>query len=108
MCVLLWSLGVIKELPYPDNICDAGKVAELALESNSVQFLKTCKLRPVSEILDALDFTYRLHWAARNARIKNEPEPANLNQGVLMERHYALNWLTRFQDADWDKVDTPT
>jgi len=108
MCVLHWSLGLIDELPYPDSICDVGHVAELALESNSVQFLKTCKLRPISEVLDALDFTYRLHWASRNARIKNEPQPANLNQGVVMERHYALNWLTRYQDADWDKVDTPT
>ncbi|MCO6561396.1 MAG: DUF4272 domain-containing protein, partial [Gilliamella sp.] len=24
------------------------------------------------------------------------------------ERHYALNWLTNFENADWDDVDTPT
>ncbi|WP_394816959.1 DUF4272 domain-containing protein [Streptomyces lonegramiae] len=25
-----------------------------------------------------------------------------------MERHYALNWLVRFEDSAWDEVDTPT
>jgi Domain of unknown function (DUF4272) len=34
--------------------------------------------------------------------------PARLESGVVFERHRALNWMTRFQDADWDDADTPT
>ena len=29
-------------------------------------------------------------------------------QGVVEERHRALNWLVCFQNDDWDNVDTPT
>ena len=65
-------------------------------------------MRPASEILDALDLHYRLHWATTSARTKGEPAPAGLEPGVVFERHYALNWLTCFQDAEWDDVDTPT
>jgi hypothetical protein len=31
-----------------------------------------------------------------------------LDPGVIQERHHALNWLVRFEDAEWDDVDTPT
>jgi hypothetical protein len=40
--------------------------------------------------------------------LKKTPVPANLNDGVLQERHHALNWLVRFEDREWDDVDTPT
>jgi len=28
--------------------------------------------------------------------------------GIVLERHRPLNWLIRFEDADWDNVDMPT
>ena len=65
-------------------------------------------LRSTSEILDALDLHFRLHWAARQAGLDKEDPPAELDSGVISERHYALNWLVCFEDADWDDVDTPT
>ena len=65
-------------------------------------------MRSVMEILDALDLHYRQHWATRQALLKKYPAPAGLNDGVLQERHHALNWLVRFEDRDWDEVDTPT
>ena len=34
--------------------------------------------------------------------------PGALEGGVIYERHYALNWLFCFEQADWDDVDTPT
>jgi len=63
--------------------------------------------RPAGEILDALDLHYRLHWAVRQARL-DKREPAGLDGGVILERHHALNWLVRFEESDWDDVDTPT
>ncbi len=60
--------------------------------------------RPIAELLDVLDLHYRLHWITTDARVKKVPSPAGVEPGVVMERHRALNWLTRDQDA----VDTAT
>jgi hypothetical protein len=49
-----------------------------------------------------------LRWATTEARIKGAAPPAGLEPSVVLERHYALNWLTRFEDEDWDDVETPT
>jgi hypothetical protein len=65
-------------------------------------------LRPAVEILDALDLHYRLHWLVRQARLDGKPLPAGVDAGVVSERHHALNWLTRFEEAGWDETDTPT
>ncbi len=42
------------------------------------------------------------------ARVRKTEAPAGLEGGVVFERHHALNWLTRFGDAEWDDVETPT
>jgi hypothetical protein len=54
--------------------------------------------------LGTLDLSYRMHWATRQAGLHNKPAPAGLEPGVILERHYALNWLVRFEDAEWDGV----
>jgi len=70
--------------------------------------LKKAKLRPQSELLDAADLIYRYHWAVVNARTKNEAGPANLDSGVVMERHYVLNWLIQNGNQEWDNISTDT
>ncbi|MBI5548215.1 MAG: DUF4272 domain-containing protein [Deltaproteobacteria bacterium] len=35
-------------------------------------------------------------------------EAKGLNEEVLMERHFALHWLIRYLDQDWDHVTTDT
>ena len=65
-------------------------------------------LRPAAEVLDVLDLTYRLHWAARRARADRRGPPAGVSPGVVLERHYALRWLVRSDESDWDEVQTPT
>jgi len=106
--LLEWVLGLAAELPFPTEICDVPLTARLAIDNNVQQFVDSARLRPAGEILDALDLHYRLHWAVRQARVDRREAPANLNPGVIQERHYALNWLVRFEDAEWDDVDTPT
>ena len=51
---------------------------------------------------------YRYHWATTSARIKKLKAPAKLDGGVVMERHYALNWLIKYMDQDWDNISTDT
>jgi len=109
-CVLVleWALGLTQKLPYPSAICDVPMVAGLMLQNFSSGNFKKVKVRRSAEILDALDLHYRFHWAVREAQVKKVDAPKNLMPGVVSERHYALNWLVRFEDADWDRVDTPT
>ena len=105
--VMEWALGLVDDLPAPTAICDVPRTARTLVDADPEQ-LQHAKLRPASEILDALDLHLRVHWAVREARRTQSPPPADIDPGVVMERHHALNWLVRFQDADWDDVDTPT
>lgn len=106
LLTLLWALGHFPELPDPTAICDVCAVAGL-VRAQGEDLLKA-RLRPATELLDELDRAYRLHWAVRQARLKGREPPGGLIPGVVLERHYALNWLFRFEEADWDRVDTPT
>ena len=106
--VLQWALGLQDALPFADAICDVSSISRTAIERGTEGLRKQPVMRSATEILDALDLHYRLHWATRQALLKKYPAPAGLNDGVLQERHHALNWLVRFEDRDWDDVDTPT
>jgi len=122
--VLVWALGEIDELDWPSQMCDVQALVTLLMifEDND-DFIANAKLRDTSEILDATHLTMLTHWAIRDAWIQHRPIPMDLDWssdaemvsvqqcptvGVIAERHHALNWLTCFQDADWDDVDTPT
>lgn len=105
---LQWSLGLHQTLPFADSICDVPLVAKLMLDRDESAFIETATLRPPEEILDVLDFNYRLLWLARQSAHESRPSPLDLDGGVLRERQHALNWLIHFQDAVWDQVDTPT
>ena len=107
--VLLWALGYIEKLDYPDKICDVPKISAILKESGSYEsFLDKAILRNPEEILDEADLIFRYDWACVNARLKNEKAPGNLNPEVVVERHRALNWLRNYMDQDWDNVSTDT
>jgi hypothetical protein len=106
--LLQWALGLMPELPHPSEICDVPAVARTMLGTSEEDFLTRAALRPTAAVLDALDLHFRLHWAVRQARLDGKDGANGLNPGAVLERHHALNWLVRFEDADWDDVDTPT
>lgn len=105
---LAWSLGILESLPFPATICNVPVLAKTVLGLDADAFVASARLRPVGELLDALDLTFRLHWAVTEARARQSAPPAAVEAGAVFERHHALNWLTRFADADWDDVETPT
>lgn len=106
--VLLWALHMTNTLPFPEGICDVSQIAASLLELDAKRFLETAHVRPASEILDELDLHYRLHWLIRQSQLDQQESPDGINGEVIYERHYALNWLTGFENAAWDDVDTPT
>lgn len=123
--VLLWSLGYIEELGWPEGMCDVAKIVDTLKEQEAnPDFIKNAKLRSKAEILDAQDLTMRIHWAIRDAFLNHEGQiPPGLDWtdderehvsespsvGVVEQRHHTLNWLVNYLDPeDWDSVDTPT
>ncbi len=106
--VMLWALGYINILKYPDEICDVGKDVNHLFSRTEKEFRDNANLRSKTEILDQADLILRLDWACVNARIKGEPSPGELNSSIVYERHYSLNWLIQYMDQDWDHVSTDT
>lgn len=108
LATLQWALGLQSTLPFPDCICDVPESARLMIAVPARQMIENAVLRPTGEILDAMDFNFRLLWAARDSAMRNAELPASIEGGVVTERQHAFNWLTFFENADWDDVDIPS
>jgi len=106
--VLLWALGKIETLVYPSDICNVQEVVGAMIKPSREEFENSVRLKSKQEILDELDKIYRMNWACVDARIKGQAPTGNINPSVVYERHYALNWLTRYLDQNWDNVSTDT
>lgn len=114
LAVLQWALGLADTLPEPSALCAVPLAAQRALDNAQAAERTTLARRPLPELLDTLDRHLRLHWAVRQAggRSARPADPVSRYRrhraGVVYERHYALNWLLHFEDAEWDEVETPT
>ena len=108
--VLMWALGFLGELAFPDQLCDVSALGKIIWRQDSLaRFLKKAKPRSKDEILDAADLILRYDWACVDARLKGRQSPAGLNGEVVMEWHYAFNWLAGANgNADWDDIQTHT
>ncbi len=107
---LMWSLGLVDTLLYPSTTCDWNAFWDGFHRTTRTEFLEKLSLREQAAILDEADLIYRIHWAARDAELNGLDPPAGLNSSVVLERHYALNWLAAPIDAGypWDDVPTDT
>lgn len=104
--VLFWALNFTKgALSFPNAICDVPLLVSTVRDTTD---LTIHGLQPTNTLLNEADLIYRYHWAVRQAQIDGDPTPGGLEPGVVMERHYALNWLIGYGNADWDDVSTDT
>lgn len=106
--VLLWSLGYIDSLSYPDKVCNVADDIKIIALKTKDEFINQAKVRSKKEILDQADLIYRIDWACTNSRVKGEDMPAQLDGSIVYERHYSLNWLINHMNADWDNISTDT
>jgi hypothetical protein len=106
--VLLWALGYVPTLAYPDRMCEVAPDVKIIHDLTEAQFRQRAKLRSKKEILDQADLILRLDWACTEARLKKQPAPGELNSDAVVERHHALNWLIKYGDQEWDDVSTDT
>lgn len=123
---LLWSLGLIANLPIPQKLCDVQLIRSVfpPLLGPVVEFIASARLRSDLEIHAANEEIYQIHWRVRNAQLRNEstsagklprmpvadcePSAESYNAGVVQERHHALNWLIGYCGQDWDDITTDT
>lgn len=106
--LLAWALGLLPQLAFPEQVCDASRITATLWQTIRADWLRQARLLPGGEILDALDLHFRLHRLTRAAEADRRQLPVGLMPAVVFERHVALNWLVCFGNADWDDVDTPT
>jgi len=106
--VILWALGYIDQLAYPDQMCNVAQDVKIISDLTEDEFKAKAKLRSKKELLDQADLILRLDWACVDARTKNQPAPGKMDKGVVYERHYALNWLIKLANQNWDDVSTDT
>lgn len=108
--VLLWAAGIVEELPYPADICDVPVIAAIFWQHKGIDdLLAEGTARTPEEILDAADLTLCYHWACVDACIHQTENPAKLDGGILMERHYTFNWIIGADDnAGWDEIQPNT
>ena len=105
--VLLWALGFRDSLPTANAIMDPATDVGIVRKNGAAGLTANAKPRTMDELLDMADLYYCLHWAAIELRINGQANE-RLNEEIIMERHYALNWLIRYMNQDWDHVTTDT
>lgn len=106
--VMLWALGFIDSLNYPNQMCNVADDVKIIFTLKEQQFRQKAKLRSKKEILDQADLILRLDWACVSARVNGQPPPGHLDKGVVFERHHSLNWLISYLNQHWDEVTTDT
>jgi hypothetical protein len=108
--MLMWSARLFDALPLPYKETDTGDLVSKfpEVDQSPWPFVRGLQLRGKPEILDASDLIYRLHWATRNAQVHGEPAPGGLLPGVIQEWHHAINWITTYENEEWDAVSTDT
>lgn len=109
---LMWALGEIEDLGFPNTLCDLSQIPAdrypVGADKDPNDFINSISTsRTKTEILDANDLYYRIEWACVDARINNR-DMKIVNPGVVYERHYALNWLVHYMEQDWDDISCDT
>lgn len=106
--VLLFTINKTEklELPQQEIEMDAifNQIPDFMTETEA--FVKSAVIRSPNEILDLWDLIYRIHWAVRNVELNNLA-PLDVDPSIVIERHYATNWVTN-SSSNWDDITTDT
>jgi len=97
---LAWCLGLANLDPF--RRCDDDLASHFpAPAADPSTFISKARLLPVDEIYQQADLHYRLHWAARNARLTGHR--CCLSEELIGERRKALDWVIGVE-ANWDEI----
>jgi Domain of unknown function (DUF4272) len=112
LIVCLWALNLIPTIPPADTLCDPDLIAKVMPPFSGISvgdFLRSAVLRREDELLDMQDECLRLHWHARDAKLKDKPPTEPVDIEIIQERHRAINWICGYDGGvEWDEVTTDT
>lgn len=105
---LMWATKIIEHMPFDKGISDdmVEFCPDLRIDEGPEKFSNTMKLRSNTELFQALDLYYRLHWWTRDGNL-NGYETGSVSLDIIMERRKALEWLFN-PNCDWDSVPNHT
>ena len=107
--LLLWALRHIASIEVGKTPAEPPRLKGLLpFLGPTSDFITNSELRPQVEIFDMNEKVYEAHWSVRNARVNSTPAPEDIDPGVIMERHYGINWLMGYCGQSWDDVSTDT
>ena len=89
---LLWVLSIDK-LPDLNNFSDLAEIIEILENENLKSFARKCEIRSKNQILDVLDYIYRLNWA--NVEIKLNGYSRIVNESILYFTRLGLEWVVQ-------------
>ena len=103
---LAWALGFVstEDMEMANDLAEPQELLEIVSPFHAFKdFKASCKIRHKSEVMDMLDLYYNYHWACDDHRTRPATKCGELNEGVVMERRKALEWLVA-KDKDWDDI----
>lgn len=106
---LIWALGLVEKLDFPDEVCDCEYAIQVVSNCETFeQFYLQTVMRSQKEILDEADKIYRYQWACVDSRIKDQAAPAGMNESIVMERRRGLFWMIGHRSEEWDNISMDT
>jgi hypothetical protein len=105
---LAWIGGFHNNLTFNTEVEDSlvSMTPNIEDGESAAPFIKKFKLRSQSEIFDMLDKFYRVHWFARNLKLKGEKSD-KVTLDLIIERRKALEF-TCFKEYEWDEISLDT
>lgn len=103
-----WYLRCHETLDFSKICADnlINMMPDLKADTPAQPYLDKLAVRETSELLQACDLAYCLHWGAREAELTRRAIPKAVPIQVIEERRRALDWL--ISDQDWDEVSLDT
>lgn len=97
---LCWCLGLVDDISDASVLCDPNEGFKFVVGSLLYEnFIKKCKLRDVSELIDMYDLYRRYFWALNNKKFSPNTRVGNIDEYNVWERLRALQWvLTDIKD----------
>lgn len=98
--VLLWSLGALERMGWPDQVRPDGDIAAgiVAMEG------RTPAIRATVELLDGFDLFLRMLWIVRETVDQGRRPPFPVVPDLVRARVRAFLWITRARELDWDAI----
>jgi hypothetical protein len=110
MVPLLWAIRKIDEMPSLLVQAEGEALARTVVFPPAPvgPFLASATLRSPEKIAEEYERVYQAHWRVRDARLFGKPPPADVEAGVVQERHHAFNWIIGYNGQPWDEISTDT